>query len=140
MLYFICFKYFIKFYITFFSIHHRTILAVSILSTLSHKSTTWASWNSFKSFSENHHSGQITPHRSPFDNFLISQYGSPFIFAIIILFQRVNSFSSFSDFKNFISGIWIHRDCSRASYEILSKRSDFFSFRWRIMECSLTRK
>jgi hypothetical protein len=105
------------------------MLAVSILKTLSHKSIIFASSKSFKSLGENHPSGQITPHKSLLSFLANSQYGSQFIFAIITFFQSTKSFKSFSDFKNLISGSWIHRDCSTASCEILSKRSAFFSFR-----------
>ena len=88
----------------FFKIHHKTILAVSILSTFSHKSTTFAFSNIFKSFSENHHSGQIIPHNFLSESLITSQYGSQFIFAIITLFQLIVSFNSFSDFINSILG------------------------------------
>jgi hypothetical protein len=83
----------------------------------------------FKSLGENHPSGQITPHKSLLLFLAISQYGTQFMFAIITFFQSIKSFNSFSDFRNLILGSWIHRDCSTASCEILSKRSAFLSFR-----------
>ena len=88
----------------FFKIHHKTILAVSILSTLTHKSTIFASSNNFKSFSENHHSGQTTQHKLLFEFPTTSQYGSPFMFAIITFFQLIKFLNSLSDFINLISG------------------------------------
>jgi hypothetical protein len=107
----------------------NTIEAVSILRTLSHKSMIFALSKSSKSLGENHPSGQITPHQSFFLNLVNSQYGTQLIFAIITFFQLTKFFNSVSDFKNFISGSCIHRDCSTASCEILFKRSAFLSFR-----------
>jgi hypothetical protein len=105
------------------------MLAVSILRTFSHRSITFALSKNFKSLGENHPSGQIIPHKSLLSFKVNSQYGSQFIFAIITFFQSTKFFKSFSDFKNLISGSWIHHDCSTASCEILSKRSAFLSFR-----------
>jgi hypothetical protein len=71
----------------FFKSQANIIEAVSILSTFSHKSITFALSKRFKSFSENHHSGQMIPQTSLLDFLVNSQYGSQFIFAIITFFQ-----------------------------------------------------
>jgi hypothetical protein len=89
----------------FFKSHHKTILAVSILSTFFHKSTIFAFSKVFKSFSENHHSGQITQHKFLSEFLITSQYGIQFIFAIITVSQSIIFFNSLSDFINSILGI-----------------------------------